>query len=202
MEPSKKAKRNKAAAGFLTILLVAVVLLVTSQSKKNDGTSGNASQLLNLNQTKKADIADFGLEIEKINVWTPIIPDVDEMNEADYLKKLEGGVALSKTYVKNPQEAGNMFIFGHSRYYKDKPGDYKEVFKDLNQLKEGDKFKIYYKKQTFNYEVIGFGLVEMNDWTITEDPTPKDKKDKTLTIMTCWPPGTTEKRWAVRAKQI
>ncbi|MEK9156299.1 MAG: sortase [Patescibacteria group bacterium] len=152
-------------------------------------------------EQKKVDIGDFGLDIPSIGVWAPIIPNVDEKNEAAYLKAIESGVALSRELAGNPKENGNMFIFGHSKYYENKPGDYKEVFKDLNKLSAGNKFTVYYRRQSYQYEVLDSKVVAADDFSI-RDATPDNPDDKTITIMTCWPPGTIKNRWIIFAKQL
>ncbi len=150
---------------------------------------------------EKPNISEFGLDISKINVWVPIIPSVDTGNEAGYLKALESGVALSKDSAESPEKLGNMFIFGHSEYYKNKPGDYKQVFQELNKMKKDDTFTVYYQKVAYAYEVTDSKVVAADDFSVL-DATPEDRNDKTITIMTCWPPGTVQHRWIVFAKQI
>ena len=198
-----KNKKNKTATFgiILIIILVAVLWFIYKPNNSTEITEIITDATLKLNETEKTDISDFGLDIEKINVSVPIITGVDDKNETEYLKAIENGVALSKNYTQSPNENGNLFIFGHSRYYRDKPGNYKEIFAKLNEMKKGDKFKLYYKKQAFTYETTQSNIVDSGDWNITKGPTPKDNSDKTLTLMTCWPPGTIENRWIVYAIQ-
>lgn len=142
--------------------------------------------------------SDYGLTIEKLNISAPIIPNVSFVDDKVYLKAIQKGVALG-TDSSNPDKAGNMFIFGHSEYYKNAPGDYKEVFKHLDQLQENDEFVIDYKNTPYRYRVNKSYVTSNTDWEIIKS---KDSKSKTVTLMTCWPPGTTDKRWVVRATQI
>ena len=100
-----------------------------------------------------------------------------------------------------PDKAGNLFVFGHSSFFKGVEGSYKEVFKELNQLKPDDKIIIYHNKIPYLYKITKSYETNDTDWILL-DPTPKDNNDKTLTLMTCWPPGTTLKRWGVIATQI
>ncbi|MFA5927190.1 MAG: sortase [Patescibacteria group bacterium] len=204
-------KRNKkliigvpAAIAFLVIVSAIGTAYYYKRIKKSDTKTIIASVIdyaTEDNTPIKADIGEFGLSVPQINIWAPIIPDVDDNNEAQYLKAIENGVALSRNHATSPKEKGNLFIFGHSKYYKDRPGNFKEVFKDINSMKVGDRFVVFYKRDNYEYEVVASKAVAADDFSIT-DATPDDKDDKTLTLMTCWPPGTTSKRWIIFAKQI
>lgn len=138
----------------------------------------------------------YELVIEKLSVSAPIIIGVPGTEEKQYLKALEGGVAQYKG-TSLPGEKGNSFIFGHSSYYKNKPGDYKEVFKRLNELAAGDVFKIRHGSETLNYKI-------SKSFTIADDDTSvlNQTENEIVTLMTCWPPGTLEKRWIIQAERI
>jgi len=142
----------------------------------------------------KLEYQDFHLLIPKLNISVPIIPDVDGNNKEAYNKALEGGVAQYKNTAK-PGEGGNIFIFGHSSYYWWAPGDYKDIFKPLGDLQEGDEIVVWYEEKEYKYKVTEIKEVEPTDVSVL-NPTSSEQ----LTIMTCWPPGTTEKRLIVIAK--
>lgn len=143
---------------------------------------------------------DFGLTVDKLGISAPIIPNVDGFNEKIYYAALKKGVGQFKDST-TPDKAGNLFIFGHSSWISGVEGKYTEIFKKLNELQEGDEFIVYYQKTPYRYRVIKSYLTNEKDWTLL-DPTPDKKDDKTITLMTCWPPGTTTKRWGVVATQI
>lgn len=143
---------------------------------------------------------DFGLKIESLKISVPIIPEVDGLNEKIYYAALKKGVAQYKG-SQTPDKTGNLFIFGHSSFFKGVEGNYKEVFKELNRLKVDDQIMVYHNKTPYLYKVTKSFETTDTDWTLL-DPTPKVDSDKTLTLMTCWPPGTTTKRWGVVAIQI
>ncbi len=197
--------RKKTACILLVVIIAGVSYLVLGQKNSTAPDKKSVFRPEQKNDEVKTDtptdISDFGLDIKKISVWSPIISNVDEVDETAYLKALEGGVALSKSLAKNPTENGSMFLFGHSRYYKNKAGDYKEVFEELNKLSAGNEFSVFYKKKIYNYQVTDSKEVAKDDFSI-RDATPDNPNDKTITIMTCWPPGTTEYRWIIFAKQI
>lgn len=143
---------------------------------------------------------DFGLTIEKLKISAPIVPQVDGFNEKIYYGALKKGVGQFKD-SSTPDKTGNLFIFGHSSWFPGVVGKYTEVFLQLNELKKDDEFIVYYQKTPYKYKVTKSYLTTDQDWTLI-DPTPDNKDDKTVTLMTCWPPGTTAKRWGVVATQI
>lgn len=141
--------------------------------------------------------ADYQLVINKISVNVPVVIDVPstEKDEKTYLKALYKGVAHYKGTV-HPGEKGNSFIYGHSSYFKDQP--YKEIFKHLNEIKVDDIFTIEHQGQTLTYKVFKSKIVPEDDVSVLEKIGDKE----TVTIMTCWPPGTIVKRYVVQAERI
>lgn len=137
---------------------------------------------------------DFHLEIPKINIDAPIIPDVSGTDKDAYFKALENGVAHFAG-TKKPGENGLIFIFGHSSLYPWSPGNYKEIFKDLEQVQVGDKISVWNNKKEYIYIVSETKVVLPSDTSVLH-PT----KEEQLTIMTCFPPGTKDKRLIVNAK--
>lgn len=147
-------------------------------------------------QTAAAIPQDFRLVINKLQINAPIIKDVDAGNKKAYLKALEQGVAHDKESVL-PGQPGNIFIFGHSGYWQNRPGNYKEIFSTLDQLETGDEIVVYFEGKKHPYKVREEKIVAADDWSVLE------KKDKeTLTLMTCWPPKTLEKRYLIIADPI
>lgn len=79
---------------------------------------------------------DYGLLIENLGVSAPIIPNVDGLNEKVYYSALKKGVAQFKG-SQNPDEKGNLFVFGHSSYFPGIAGTkFTEAFKRLNEMKK------------------------------------------------------------------
>lgn len=138
----------------------------------------------------------YVLKIGKLSLSAPIIPNVPGTIEKEYLKAIENGVAhYAGTAL--PGNKGNAFIFGHSSYYKNKPGNYKEVFKELNKLVVGDQIEVVLPTETLVYEVKQSKIVADDDLSILAQGT-----DEMITIMTCWPPGTLAKRYVIQAQRV
>lgn len=137
---------------------------------------------------------DFHLEIPKLAINTPIIPDVPGNDKEAYFKALEGGIA-HYAGTKKPGEGGLIFIFGHSSFYPWAAGDYKEIFKNLDELVVDDEILVWYNQKEYKYKVTETKVVLPTDVSVL-NPTNFEQ----LTLMTCVPPGTKEKRLIIIAK--
>ena len=135
--------------------------------------------------------------IDKISVSAPIVLNIDGNNKEEYMKALENGVAqMAKTAL--PGEAGNTVIFAHSSYYESRPGNYKTIFADLDKLAAGDIIQLSSGAKIVSYTVIEIKTVKPEDVSIVN----QNKNEYKLTLVTCWPPKTTNERLVVVAKEI
>ncbi len=179
---------------LLVIALIAIgVWVLVGQSRS--GSKPPASQPIELPGLTEVG-GSYVLTIEQIGVRAPIILNVDGTNKKAYLQAIEDGVAHYKG-TATPGQLGNSFIFGHSSYFKDKPGRYKEIFSRLDKVKKGDLVEIRHQQEKMTYKVSEGRIVKADDLSVLE---PTDQE--TLTIMTCWPPGTIDKRYVVRAERV
>ncbi len=139
---------------------------------------------------------DFSLVIPKIGVEAPIIPNVDGGNSDVYLKSLENGVAHFAG-TSFPNDPGRVFVFGHSSYFRNKPGNYKKIFAGLDGLVNGDDVMVWFKGDLLRYRVVEKKFVMPSDLSVLA-PTAK----KTLTLQACWPIGSTKERIIINAEQV
>ena len=134
---------------------------------------------------------DFSLTIDRIDVHVPIIEGVDPTNEIEYDQKLSNGVAhMIGSAV--PGVGGNIFIYGHSS--ADLPSPYAKIFANIDQLMPGDKIVVRYLNKDYNYLVTGQKVINSDDFSVLANA-----GHETLTLMTCWPVGTSDKRLVVFA---
>lgn len=189
----KKIKFSKKFFGLLIILPILIILAVLAFYFKNPLLKSNSVKT-DLPQRESAEIQEFNLEIPVLNINTPVIVDVEGNNKDAYFKALENGVAHFKG-TKKPGEGGLIFIFGHSSYYALSPGNYKEIFKELENIQNNDEIKINYHGNNFTYIVYDKKVVDPKDLSVLN---PTDSE--ILEIMTCVPPGTRENRLIVYAK--
>jgi sortase A len=140
---------------------------------------------------------DFSIVIPKIGANYKVIKDVDPYDSKIYQAKLAKGVAhaLGSVY---PNEVGNSFYFAHSSDTIFNANRYNAMFYLLNKLDLGDSFFIVYEERVYKYKVIDFRQVSGNMVDLLTLSTDK----KLATLMTCWPPGTTLKRYLVIGQQI
>jgi LPXTG-site transpeptidase (sortase) family protein len=93
------------------------------------------------------------------------------------------------------------FIFGHSAlpaFYD--PTDPKKVFSKLDDLSPGDKFFVNYNGEELIYKVNFKKIIEPNKLDPLNPPNPFSIGKPTMTLMTCFPPGTTNERLVVSAE--
>jgi sortase A len=140
---------------------------------------------------------EFGIVIPKVFANAKVIADVNWQDSAVYQRALTQGVAHAAG-TAHPGENGNIFIFSHSGVDFYEAARYNAEFYLLNKLAPGDEIYLFYKKQKFVYRVAEQKIVvpENVEYLIG------DKTKKTLTMMTCWPAGTTLKRLIIIAKQV
>jgi len=197
LETIWRANKDKFWVRKLPLLVIILIILifvglVGLSPKKTIATPKPVTK----SAPKTATYTDFHLLIPSLNISAPVIADVDGNDKDAYFKALQGGVAQYKGTAK-PGEGSNIFIFGHSSYYWLDPGKYKEIFKNLEDIKVGDDISVWYKSKEYKYKVSSTEVVEPTDVSVLA-PT----KNEQLTLMTCVPPGTTEKRLIVIAKPL
>ena len=173
---------------FIFVSLSLILLVFAFPKAKAPSTTTN----LNDNKTEEPIENNYVLNIAKLNLSAPIIINVDGNDKDAYNKALEGGVAHLLGSAL-PGQAGNPFIFGHSSYYAWKPGNYKQIFKNLNDLEVGGSITISSNLSTYNYKVTDKEIVQPNDVAVAN----QNYTEKKLTLMTCWPIGSDKERLVV-----
>ena len=139
---------------------------------------------------------DFSIVIPKIKASAPIVEGVDPFNSIKYLTALKNGVAQASG-TAYPGEVGNVYLFAHSTDAFFNVGRYNAVFFLIRHLNKGDEVDIYYRGNRYKYIVYDKKVVEPED---TKYFGSLVEGEKTLTLQTCYPPGTTLKRLVVLAK--
>jgi len=153
-------------------------------------------------QSVKGDVivpknTDFGIVIPKIRANSVIHEGIDWRDSQVYQKALQTGIAQAEG-TSTPDKPGNMFLFAHSGVDFYEAIRYNAEFYLLNKLEQGDEIDVFYKNQKYLYAVRETKIVASDE----VDYLTKQWNQKTVTLMTCWPPGTTYKRLIVIADQI
>lgn len=139
---------------------------------------------------------DFSIIIPKINAAAPIVSDVDPVSSKAYLAALKNGVAHASS-TAYPGMVGNVYLFAHSTDTFYNIGKYNAVFFLIGKLKAGDEINVYYRGNLYKYIVYDKKVVDATDIQYLGTLITGEK---TLTLQTCYPPGTTIKRLVVLAK--
>lgn len=134
-------------------------------------------------KTHKEEIRENFLLIPKIRVASII-------NEGDSYLALDQG-AWRRPLASNPKEGGNTVIVAH-RFLN---GMQERSFYHLPKLVVGDEIYIYWDNEEYVYEVFETRTVEPYDKEIEDN-----SDEPILTLYTCTPIWTSDKRFVVLAK--
>lgn len=207
---STSAKKARSSRHFIPIASAAVVVSLVAFLQYNDVLMANVQAYVspgaidpqNIVVDPTADVkvgAEPKLIIPKINVDVPVIYGAGYDHDSQ-MKAMEKGVAHFAIPGANakPGEIGNTVFSGHSSNDLFDPGDYKFIFAQLDKLKVGDTIYANYNSVRYTYTITKKEVVL---------PTQVDKltyvTDKpVLTLITCTPLGTAEKRLLVTAEQV
>lgn len=138
---------------------------------------------------------DFALVIDKIGATAPVVANVNPLDSGIYQRALTRGVAHADG-TSLPGEGGNIFLFAHSSANPTDAARFNSVFYLIHHLVPGDEIKVWYREREFVYIVSETQTVSPDR---VEYLSPLTNGEQ-LTIMTCWPPGTTLRRLVVVAK--
>lgn len=115
-----------------------------------------------------------------------------------------GGEEVKKTLIHYPGTAlpgeyGKIVIFGHSVlpiFYN--PKDYKTIFSLLPTLEKEDKIFIYFDGIEYVYQVEDYFEVKPEEVQVLE----QRFNEQVLTLITCVPPGTYDRRGVIKARLV
>lgn len=132
--------------------------------------------------------------IPKININAPLI-------QATGSTQKELNAALNQGVIIYPGSAmpgqnGEVFLSGHSSIYPWVKTQYGQVFALLDKLEKGDVVSLVFNNRQHDYRITGKQVLNANQVKIQSGYEPK------LTLMTCWPIGTSLKRLVVTGELI
>ena len=149
----------------------------------NDSAAGSGSHL-----TTNDNGAKYFLTIPKLGIKDATV--------------IIGSSDLKSSLIQYPQTAlpgqlGNTVVFGHSvlpQFFN--PKSYLSIFATLHTLKIGDEIILNYDGSEYKYIISEMFEVKADDFSVLE----QKYNDKTLSLITCSPPGTYLRRLVVRAE--
>lgn len=138
----------------------------------------------------------FSIKVPKLKINKGVVETNSfNMNPDEYLGHYAG--------TAYPGEVGNSFIYGHSVVpFLFNENNYKTIFSNLHKLENGDVIEVEFEGKTFKYIVFDKKILPPEDVKPLETLTPAFLNEKTLSLMTCTPPGTTLKRLIVGARLV
>lgn len=161
-----------------------------SRQRKTELPAGQSAE-----QTRPKYNKQNSVVIEKTNTDAPLVfssgVSQKELNQA-----LNQGVVVYPGSVL-PGQSGNLFLTGHSSTYPWNKTDYGQVFALLDKLEPGDAITVYYDQYRYEYQVTK-KYVASPDKVSVGGPS----QAKSITLMTCWPIGTTWKRLIIEGVMI
>lgn len=198
-ETINKLSKYLITFGYCFLVIGVLIFTLTFYPVIKEEINYQISTKRDQNKLKKVEIKpldkEFGIVIPKIGANAKIVPNVDPYNEKEYQWQLTKGVAHAKG-TSLPGQIGNTFIFAHSSGDWYTANRYNSVFYLLNKLEKDDDIYLYYQNQKFHYKVSEKKIVD----STAIDYLVRKKAEKIVTLMTCWPPGTTLKRLLVIGK--
>ena len=139
----------------------------------------------------------FGIVIPKIGANAPVVENVDPYNEKDYQVALTKGIAHARgTSLPEHANKGSVFLFAHSAANFYEANRYNAVFYLLNKLEKNDEIILYYQEKKYVYHVTDTKIVNEDDLQYLSGTANAEQ----LILMTCWPAGTSLKRFLVFAE--
>ena len=133
-------------------------------------------------------IPKIGKNIPLIDIEETKVEWKDQLDNI-FMKELEQGIVRYPGSAI-PWEKWNSFIFGHSSNFPWIAGDYNDVFSRLGQVEVWDIVYSYYGQKKYKYQIKEKKVISPTDVSILK----RDKNKSELTLMTCWPIGTTLNR--------
>ena len=143
-------------------------------------------------------IPTIGKNIPLIDIQQKKVEGVDELNDI-FMKELENGVIRYPGSAK-PGDTGNSFIFGHSSNFPWMEWEYNDVFALLDKVTFDDEIVVYYGQEKHTYKIRTKNVISPSDVSILQKEVAGDRSK--LTLMTCWPIGTTLNRLVLTGELI
>lgn len=140
-------------------------------------------------------IPDYNPEIiiSKLGLQAPLRLDIAP---TDIIEQLKYGV-VHYQYSATPDTVGNVVLVGHSSDFPWSNGSYKTIFSLLDKLVVGDEIVVPYKQDKYVYAVTESKVVPATELSVL-----KKTDSSILTLITCYPVGTSQKRLIIRAKLV
>jgi sortase (surface protein transpeptidase) len=136
-------------------------------------------------------IPKIGKNVPLVDIKNRKIEWEEELNSI-FMEELENWV-IRYPWSATPGNDGTTFVFWHSSNFPWIEWDYNEVFSLLDNVVYNDDIIIYYWQKKYTYKIREKKVIKPGDVSVLK----RNKNKSELTLMTCWPIGTTLKRLVV-----
>lgn len=207
---TSQAKKVRKSRHFIPIAAALSVVMVFALLQYNQVLIANVKAYVtpgtidaqNIIIDPNADVPvgpDPQMIIPKINVDAPIVMEVGP-TEQEQLAAMENGIAHVRYPGASsvPGQVGNTVFSAHSSSDWTDMGDYKFIFVQLERMAIDDIIYINYESTRYSYKVTSMDVVMPSEI----DALQYDGDKPIITLITCVPLGTAEKRLLVRAEQV
>jgi LPXTG-site transpeptidase (sortase) family protein len=139
-----------------------------------------------------------------ISLDVPLISTTSK-SEGDFIRgdfdeELKNGVVKYPT-TPVPGEWWNTLLFGHTSQERREKNPYGTVFSNLPKLQYGDEVQVVWKGELYTYKVVETVIRRPKD--VDAEFQKREEKDKEyITLMWCYPLGTTKQRMMVIAERV
>lgn len=134
--------------------------------------------------------------IPLVDIKNRALEDSNDLNNI-FMKELEKWV-IRYPGSAIPGKDGNAFVFGHSSNFPWIKWDFNDVFALLDNVWFDDEIIVYYNQKKYKYIVREKNVITPGDTSVLE----RNKGKAEITLMTCWPIGTTLNRLIVTAELV
>lgn len=206
----KSAKKARKSRHFIPISAAVCVVIVFAFLQYNRAFISNVKayvtpgsidpQNIVVDPTAAVEVGpEPKLIIPKINVDVPAVYGIGYDHDSQ-MAAMEKGVAHFAIPGANsvPGQVGNTVLAGHSSNDFFDGGSYKFIFVQLEKLNAGDMIYANYEGKRYTYSVTKKEVVRPSE--VSKLTTPTDKP--IMTLITCVPIGTADKRLLVTAEQV
>lgn len=135
----------------------------------------------------------FRLSIPRLSIsQAKVTTDVMSNTRDIYMPVLSSSLAHYKGSAY-PGSEGNVIVYGHSilpAFYN--PNNYLSIFSKLDTLQSLDTIRVTWGENVYTYRVEGMSVVKPDDTRVLQYV-----NGKTITLLTCVPPGLTTERLLV-----
>jgi len=167
----------------------------THSIKRLINNETNKNLKLNINITpyeNRLIIPKIGKNVPLLDVKNQQVWSSNEL-ENIFMDELKDWVVRYPGTAK-PGEVWNSFIFWHSSNFPWVTWDYNQVFALIDKITYGDEIIVYYGEKKYKYVVREKKVISPNNVSLLKN---RGKGKSELTLMSCWPIGTTLNRMII-----